>query len=364
MEALLYDGLTARPWPARVSLDGDRVVAVSEALDAAGRPCVRLDWPLAKVHEQERDETSYRLSHGTSDARLIVDIAAWHALTGRSRRQVARRRWGGEWRVIGGLAVAGLSVMAFVFVIVPLAAEPLARWTPPSLEARFGRNMQAQVGLAMPACDGDPRGAAVLDRLGQTLSEGADTRFPIRVRAVRATFVNAFALPGGAVVVTDELIAQARSPDELAGVLAHEIAHVEGRHVMQAAWRSMGAGLVLDAVVGGGSGAGQQAILLASSLSNQRFSRKLEVQADARGMQLLARHDISTQGMADFFDRLSDRKADPRVRQATEWFSSHPDTVARAAKAHAAARPGRPALSDADWKLVKSACKTGRKGKT
>ena len=265
--------------------------------------------------------------------------------------------------MIGGLAAAGLTIMVFVFVVVPMAAEPLARWTPPSLEARFGRNMQAQVNLAMPACDGDPRGAAVLSQLGQTLSQGADTRFPIRVQPVRAPFVNAFALPGGAVVVTDELIAEAHSPDELAGVLAHEIAHVERRHVMQAAWRSMGAGLVLDAVVGGGTGAGQQAILLASNLSNQRFSRTLEAEADARGIQLLARHDISSKGMADFFDRLSDRKADPRVRQAAEWFSNHPDTVARAAKARAAARPGLPALSDADWTLVKAACKAKPKSR-
>lgn len=357
MEALLYDGFTARPWPARVRLDSDRVVAVSEAVDPTGAPCARLDWPLAKIREQTRDDTSYRLSRDGSDARLVVDICAWQALTGRSRGDVARRRRGGEWRLVGGLAIAGLSVMVFVFVVVPLAAGPLAHWTPPGLEARFGRSMEAQVNLAMRPCDGDPDGERVLSRLGETLAEGADMRFPIQVRAVRAPFVNAFALPGGTVMVTEELIAQARSPDELAGVLAHEIAHVERRHVMQAAWRSMGARLVLDAVVGGGSGAGQQAILLAGSLSNQRFSRKLEVEADVRGIQLLARHDISSQGMADFFDRLSDRKADARVRQAAEWFSSHPDTVGRAAMARAAARAGRPALSDADWKSLKRVCK-------
>ena len=358
MEALLYDGLTARPWPARLDLEGGRVVAASEAIDAAGASCARIDWPLAEVREEARDGASYRLSREGFDARLIVEAEAWRALSGRTSRAIARRRSGREWRVVGWLTAAGLATAAFVFVVVPLAAEPLARWTPPGLEARFGHNMEVQVKVAFRPCGGDPAAARVLGGLGETLARGADTRFPIRVQAVRAPFVNAFALPGGAIIVTDDLIAQARSPDELAAVIAHEIAHVERRHVMQAAWRSMGAGMVLDAVVGGGSGAGQQAVLLAGGLADQRFSRALEAEADVRAIQLLAAHDISSQGMADFFERLADHKTGPRTREAAEWFASHPDSAGRALRASRAARPGRPALSEVDWKRLKGVCRT------
>ena len=360
MDAALFDGRSARDWPGRVSLEGDRLVAASLATDGDGRPCVEIDWPLSQVVQSDHGEGRYRLSREGQDARLVVDAQAWRALSGRSAGAIHRREHGTPWRVVGWLTAAGLATAGFVFIGVPMAAQPLARWTSPELEARFGANMEAQLSVGFRPCAGDPRAAAVLSDLGETLASGADTAFPIRVKAVRAPFVNTFALPGGAILVTDDLIAQAGSSDELAAVIAHEIAHVEKRHVMQAAWRSMGAGLVLDAVVGGGSGAGQQAVLLAGGFADQRFSRDLETEADVRAIQLLARHRISTQGMADFFGRMADRKSDPKLRKAAEWFATHPDTGERAVRASRAARPGRPALSQTDWALLKRVCRSPR----
>jgi predicted Zn-dependent protease len=165
--------------------------------------------------------------------------------------------------------------------------------------------------------------------------------------------VNAFALPGGRILVTDKLIAMTQTPDELAAVLAHEVAHVEKRHVMQSVWRSMAAGLLLEAALGGGSGAGQQAVLLLSQLQTEKFSRGLEAEADARGLELLRSEGYSTLGMAAFFDKISDPKqAGPQL----EWLSSHPDTAKRAAQARSRGRPGRPILTPQDWTLLKTVC--------
>jgi Zn-dependent protease with chaperone function len=353
VEGLLFDGLTSRPWPATVGVEGGRLVVRSLEVGPDGAPLAGLDWPLAAVREAPHSEQRLKLSRDGDDARLVVDAAAWRSLAG-DRRAMDRRR---EWGLVAGLSAAGLGLAAFVFIGVPMAAAPLARWTSPALEARFGANMEAQLTTPFRPCNGDPRGARVLAKLGRDLARSSDSPFEIRVRAVRAPFVNAFALPGGAVLVTDDLIAQARSPDELAAVLAHEIAHVERRHAMQAAWRAMGAGMVLDAVVGGGTGAGQQAVLLFGGFADQRFSRELENEADERAIQLLAARNISTQGMADFFGRMANREDDPRLREAAEWFATHPDSGGRASRAQAAARPGQPALSEADWQSLKRACR-------
>lgn len=354
VEGLLYDGQTSRPWRVEVSLEAGRVTA--RALDDPG---VGIDWPLDEVRETAHSAGRYRLTRGDGDARLIVESEAWRTLSRRSETAIARRERGAEWTLIAGLVGAGATFAAIVFVGVPLAAGPLARGTPPKLEARFGSNMEVQLKVAFQPCKGDRRGAAILSDLGDRLAEGSDSAFDIRVQAVRAPFVNAFALPGGAILVTDDLIAQARTPDELAAVIAHEIAHVERRHAMQAAWRSMGAGLLLDAVVGGGTGAGQQTVLLAGGFADQRFSRDLETEADARAIELLRARNISTRGMADFFGRMANRQDDPRLRRAAEWFATHPDTAGRASRAAAAALPGTPALSQNDWRRVKAACQVG-----
>jgi predicted Zn-dependent protease len=156
--------------------------------------------------------------------------------------------------------------------------------------------------------------------------------------------------------VTDDLIAEARSPDELAGVLAHEIGHIEKRHVMEAVLRSLGLGMVLDAVVGGGSGAGQQAVLLASSFTEQRYSRTLELEADERAFELLAANGISSAGMAEFFERMADKTSPKGVKSAAEWFSTHPDSGRRGRTARSHARAGAPAMSAEDWAAVRRIC--------
>jgi predicted Zn-dependent protease len=139
-------------------------------------------------------------------------------------------------------------------------------------------------------------------------------------------------------------------------VIAHEVAHVEKRHVMQAVWRSLGLGLVLDAVVGGGSGAGQQAVLLAGSVTDMRYSRDAEAQADERGQQLLQSAGLSSKGMKPFFVRLAAKGESEDARAVAELISDHPDTARRAVAAGKRERPGAPAFDAAQWASVKAVC--------
>jgi predicted Zn-dependent protease len=125
---------------------------------------------------------------------------------------------------------------------------------------------------------------------------------------------------------------------------------------MQAVWRSFGAGLVLDALVGGGSGAGQQAVLLAGSLSDLRFSREAEAEADVRGMALLRSAGLSSRGMAGFFGKLANPDSTKTARNAVELLNTHPDTVRRVARARAAARDGASAMTAAEWRAVQAVC--------
>jgi predicted Zn-dependent protease len=222
------------------------------------------------------------------------------------------------------------------------------------METQLGRSFDAQISLAMPACKG-AAGQAALSDLAIRLEPGSGP-FELRVRAVQASAINAFALPGGQILVTDDLIKATRTPAELSAVIAHEVGHVERRHVMQAVWRQLGAGLLLDALVGGGSGAGQQIVLLSGSIANLSYGRRAETEADADGRALLKSAGLSSQGMASFFDRMGSRRSGIGEQPWGALLSDHPPTVERARLARRDGAPGAVAFTPEQWAAVKETC--------
>lgn len=344
MDALYYDGHTSRPATVALRIVGDRLV-----FEAPGGAVA---WPLAELRE-ERAGDKIRLAW-RGDARLLFAADDWERL-GRPALGVHRRTRRREIGLVLGLAATGLGFAALIFVGLPLAAGPLARATPPEMEARLGETFEAQLTLGFKPCKG-AEGQAALRRIGAALGETAGSPFAIRVQAVNAPFPNALALPGGRILVTDDLIRMSQSPDEVSGVLAHEVAHVERRHVAEAMWRSLGVGMLLDLVVGGGSGAGQQAVLLAAQASDLRYSRKAEEEADRRGMEILHARGLSSEGVPVFFKRLSKEVEGGAETPFAEFLSTHPDTQRRADAARAMARPGASAMTPEEWAAVRAAC--------
>lgn len=348
--ARFFDGKLITPHDVTVEKRGDDLVfQVGETAHA---------WPLAKIEaitEQQEVRLAWR---GAQDARLIMAQSDWEGLAGAQHNRSSERRRKTEYRIAGGLAVFAVATLLFVFVGVPALSGPLARMTPPDVEERFGDNMERQMREVMPRCQGGG-GQAILARLGDEIAAGADTPFDVRVQAVQAPMINAMALPGGRVWVTDDLIREAKNPDEVAAVVAHEVAHIEKRHVMRSVFRSLGIGMILDAVVGGGTGAGQQAVILAGNATELSYGRKDETEADSRGQQLLHRQGMSSHGMATFFERLEDGSTgNEKADLAAEFASSHPNSARRAEAARSNQRDGRAALSPEDWATLRQACDT------
>lgn len=343
MEGRFHDGRTTASHAVEVRAD-DQGLAFETAGEAHA-------WAFAEI-EVEWTGERVRLARPGDPARLLVDRADWERAAPASHRRPKR-----PWRLVAGLTAAAAVVAGVVFVGVPAASGPLARATPIGFEAQLGESFEAQVGLAFKPCEGQA-GQRALQRLVGRLEQASDSPFELRAQVVRAPMANAFALPGGAILVTDDLIEMAQTPDELAAVLAHEAAHVERRHVMQAVWRSLGLGLVLDAVVGGGTGAGQQAVLLAGSVTDLRYSRDAELEADARGQALLQAVGVSSAGMGPFFRRLAaEAKGEgPRATAVRELISTHPDTARRAALSDERAQAGPPAFTAQEWAALKAAC--------
>jgi len=261
-------------------------------------------------------------------------------------------------QVLGALMAGAWSITALFLLGVPLAADPIASAIPIRYREQISDISWSQVDGAVRYCDDSDEASRILNDVAYRLmtTSHVPQRDDIWITIVDADFPNAFALPDDSIIVTDDLIQMADQPDELVGVLAHEIAHIEHNHIMKNIVRSVGAGIFFDVVVGG-SGAGQMIAIASVNLAGLRFTRSDEADADRRGLDYLDAAGIDPGALARMFDRFAQETERKGVENIPTLLSSHPATAERAATARARAHAGlRPSMSDADWRIVRSAC--------
>lgn len=295
--------------------------------------------------EARPGERVYSLE-GTSEFRLILRGTAPREIE--ALLPVGQRY--GKWVDRIGLpqaAIAFAMVSAVVVAVVMTAPSWLGPMVPPSWERRMGEAMIGDFGNRICRT---PEGEAALARLTARLDPGGE---PIRVGVANIDMVNAVALPGGQVLLFDGLVQNAESPEEIAGVLAHEIGHVRERHVMTALLRQFGISILASGV---GSGVGEGVLGLAAL----GYSREAESEADGFARRRMASADISPEGAADFFERLlGEAGAQGDGAEWTGWIQTHPSPTNRALEFREAAEAGReypPALSEAEFAALRAMC--------
>jgi predicted Zn-dependent protease len=149
-----------------------------------------------------------------------------------------------------------------------------------------------------------------------------------RVTALDDPAVNAFALPGGAIYVCSGLVAGSASPEEVAGVMAHEMAHVTLRHGLRNVARSASAALALQLLLGDAEGWVALAGSAAAMAAQNDYSRDQERAADEEGVRMLLASGIGTAGLVRVFERLGE-EPEAAVASSLSWFSTHPDLASR-----------------------------------
>ena len=192
-------------------------------------------------------------------------------------------------------------------------------------EIALGKRMAQQIERHSKIID-DPVVAEYVNRVGQNLVRNSDAKVPFTIKLIDSQQVNAFALPGGFFFVNAGLMLRAESESELAGVMAHEIAHVAGRHGTRQATRGQLINFATIPLIfmGGWTGYGiRQAAGLAIPIGFLRFSRKFETEADFLGLQYLYKAGYDPTAFVDFFEKM---QADEKRKPGTmaKLFSSHP----------------------------------------
>ena len=184
----------------------------------------------------------------------------------------------------------------------------------------------------------DPIVAEYINRVGQNIVRNSDAKVPFTIKLIDSQQVNAFALPGGFFFVNAGLVLRAESESELAGVMAHEIAHVAARHGTRQATRGkiVNYATIPLLFMGGWTGYGiRQAVGFAIPMGFLRFSRKFETEADFLGLQYIYQSGYDPTSVTDFFGKM---QADEKRRPGTmaKIFSSHPphgDRIVKTQKA-------------------------------
>lgn len=178
----------------------------------------------------------------------------------------------------------------------------------------------------------DPIVTEYVNRVGQNIVLHSDAKIPFTIKVVDADDVNAFALPGGFFYVNKGLILAADNEAELAGVMAHEIAHVAARHAMENQGKGalLQYGMLAGIIFGGGIASGilQNTAGITQALAFFKFSRGAEVEADRLGVQYLYASGYDPNGMSTMFEKLaSQNKKKPGT--LSKLFSSHPQSIDR-----------------------------------
>ena len=266
----------------------------------------------------------------------------------------------------GAGAVA--SVVVIIFVIIPGLADQLATMIPVEKEIALGNASLRQIerilgyGKSKPLTCTGAKGQAALDKMTARLTAHFDSPYPLDIKVFNDKMPNAFAVPGGHIVLFDGLLKMADSPEGVAAVLGHEIGHVIHRDPTRLTLRSAGSVGILGMVFGDFAG-GAVALIVAERLIAADYSREAEAGADNFAHKLLQDAKLPSVPMARFFEKLKDKYGDgPKL---LSHIASHPDLQGRSDVANAADTIGEGAfdaiLSASEWKDLQGMCAEGVK---
>jgi predicted Zn-dependent protease len=334
-----FDGQTSRAQPAWLSVQG-------------GQLLVRLLEPgAAPLHLRlEQVQWSERTRHGARSARLpggaalhARDAAGWDAWV---QQHVRRDGWvvrvQQSWR---GVALAGALLVLAVFAVyqwgLPAAARVVTPMIPAAVDEALGRNALAHLEHAVFQPSALPpetqtrlrqRVAGILASMPDAPKESA--RIEFRKSKIGP---NALALPGGTIVVTDELVNLVQDDNIVLGVIGHELGHVRHRHGMRQLVQVSALQVVLSVTMGDYASFLTTAPLVIAAMG---YSRDHEREADVQAVHFLRAAGISPAVMAAFFERIRERRKDPDGERplGISIVSSHPDDAERIAFFRAAAQ--------------------------
>jgi predicted Zn-dependent protease len=246
-------------------------------------------------------------------------------------------RWG---VALSGIVIVACVLLAGYFRGLPAAAERIAARIPLETEQALGRQSLAwldEKGWFQPTNLDKTTQQNIKDGFGGLISDlPLKDHYQLELRTSRVMGANAFALPGGIIVITDDMVKAADSPEEVQAVLAHEIGHVELRHTMRSVLQNSAVAVAVAAVTSDAASLSVAIAGLPVLLAQTKYSREFEAAADDYAFNLLKQKDRSPAAFASLMERIAGKHGEDE--RTFSYVSTHPVTEERVKRARDAAK--------------------------
>ena len=329
LSADYYDGQSSKRQAVELHLEGDRLrvigadvertapvraLRLSEPMGAAPRLITFPDGAVCEVRDTQALQ------------RLLAATGARDAL-------VVRWQFNLRWIALSACLCVLLAYAGYRFGL-PWASDKLAAGVPDSVLTAISEQLVDTLDqrFLAPSKLPESRQKALTERFAalKPPPDAADSpAYRVIFRATRGIPANAFALPSGTIILTDDLVTLAEKDNELMGVLAHELGHIQARHGMRQVIQGSLVGLLAAWFIGDISSIAAAA---PAALLQARYSRDFEHEADRYAQRLLAANGISPRCLADLLERLEkprERSAKPSSGDIHAYLASHPPTAQR-----------------------------------
>jgi Zn-dependent protease with chaperone function len=289
-------------------------------------------------------------------ARLEVRDTATQAEIRAQARFLGAEQGGGRetFRIVGWSLAAIVSIALIAVFGVPRVADRLAPLISFSFERHLGDMADNQVKAIFggKVCT-SPEGTAAFAKLVETLRQAGHLDRPLQTEVLASKIPNAFALPGGKIYLLDGLLQKAESPDEIAGIIAHEMGHVSHRDQMRMLIERGGTAFLIGLLFGDVTGS-TAAIVATQTLLRASYSRKAEGNADAFAVDTMHALGRSPAPMGELLFRITGAQGSKTIGV----LASHPLTEERRELMRREDRPvtGPEILSAAEWNALKNVC--------
>ncbi len=364
----LFDGKSARRHPVDIELTPREIILKRPDHEP-------IHWFYSNLRWAGNTINPFNIEHGESEylETLVVEDPNFYESVSKIAPDsffIAGKQTEINWKIyIAGILILIFSAYVFVKAVPAFLADRMIDKIPVEWEVTLGQSILKMLPLEQKP---NQKVLAVLQDTVDLLEQSVEGKQPydLKIYIWPGNTVNALALPGGPIVVFQGLLNQAESPEELAGVIAHEIQHVLLRHSTRGILRNLAQNMFLTLLIGDVNAVMEGMASLAGELETLGLSRDMEAEADRKGMELILAANIDPHGMIRIFEKLTQEESSQeggiREKTVTEekgieffsYFSTHPSSQNRLTKLEKQMKPyenrtWRPLFPNLNWNEMK-----------